>query len=183
LGHFLLTNLLLDLLKRAAPSRVITVSGRSHRPSATEGVRAGTIHLSDLQFEQNYSFERASKQAVLAKILFTYEFARRHTDDRVAATTLCPGLSRTNLVSGLSWPVRAYMAVRYVLQRAQSPEDAARYFMNLIEGKKWQDISGKYFEGDRGGLVEARSSEESYDTELSRLLWEASERLVGQRFP
>jgi len=100
LGHFFLTNLLFDRLRAGNDPRVITVSGSSH------------------------------KAVVLAKILFTYELARRWGPHGIAACTLSPGLVRTNLVAGLPWWVRAYMAVRCRVACAQSPDEAAAHFVD-----------------------------------------------------
>ncbi len=180
LGHFYLTNLLYEPLKAASPSRVITVSGRGHKSSLTEGIRRGTVDLSDLQGEKHFSFAKASKQAVLAKIIFTYELSRRWKKSGIEACTVCPGLSRTNLVSHLSWYVRAYMAVRFCVARAQTAEKGAGHLIELALTDK--NINGKYFEGSKKGLKEASSSDESYDLNLAEKLWAASEELVGRKF-
>src|SRR6266704_5424053 len=68
LAPFLLTNLLLDLLKASAPARIVNVSSNSHE--------AGYIKLDDLQAE-HYKSMRAYGQSKLAVVLFTYELARR----------------------------------------------------------------------------------------------------------
>jgi NAD(P)-dependent dehydrogenase (short-subunit alcohol dehydrogenase family) len=67
LGPFLLTNLLLDVLERSAPSRVITVTA----PSTTQ------IHFDDLQGEQKFSATQAFGASKTANLLFTYALARR----------------------------------------------------------------------------------------------------------
>jgi hypothetical protein len=59
---------------------------------------------------------------------------------------------------------------------AQEPETAARYYVELANREA---VNGKYFEVDSGELVEARSSEESYDRKIARKLWKISEELVG----
>jgi len=58
LGHFYLTHLLLDKLKKAQPSRVINLSSRAHIMSITDG-SAGEIHFNDLAFEKNYEPSKA----------------------------------------------------------------------------------------------------------------------------
>src|SRR5437762_2712614 len=69
LAPFLLTNLLLDMLKASAPARIVNVSSNSHE--------AGYIAMDDLQAEQHYSNMRAYGQSKLAVVLFTYELTRR----------------------------------------------------------------------------------------------------------
>ena len=125
LGHFFLTNLLFDRLRAGNDPRVITVSGSSHKASVAEGRHVATIDFDDLNGERDFNFARQSKAVVLAKILFTYELARRWGPHGIAACTLSPGLVRTNLVAGLPWWVRAYMAVRCRVACAQSPDEAA----------------------------------------------------------
>ncbi|MHB1923913.1 MAG: SDR family NAD(P)-dependent oxidoreductase, partial [Acidimicrobiales bacterium] len=69
LGHFLLTNLLLDRLKASAPSRVVNVSSTAHRGARSMG-------FDDLQSERSYSAMGAYNRSKLANILFTRELAR-----------------------------------------------------------------------------------------------------------
>jgi len=69
LGYFLLTNLLLDLLVRSAPARVVTVASISHR--------RGTLDFDDLGFEHGYFLMRAYSRSKLANVLFAAELARR----------------------------------------------------------------------------------------------------------
>ena len=69
LGHFLLTNLLLDLLKKSVPSRIINVSSMVHAQ--------GQIHLDDIHLKHNYAPFKAYCQSKLANVLFTKELHRR----------------------------------------------------------------------------------------------------------
>ena len=69
LGHFLLTHLLLDLLKKSTPSRIINVSSLAHK-----GI---DMNWDDLQSEKSYSSMFCYRQAKLANILFTVELAKR----------------------------------------------------------------------------------------------------------
>jgi len=85
LASFLLTNLLLDMLKASAPSRIVNVSSRSH-----EG---GTINFDDVQSAQSYGIGggRAYSQSKLANIMFTYELARRLSGTGVTVNAVHPG--------------------------------------------------------------------------------------------
>ncbi len=69
LAPFLLTNLLLDVLKTNAPSRIVNVSSGAHENA--------NLNLDDLQAEQHYGFMRVYGQSKLALIMFTYELARK----------------------------------------------------------------------------------------------------------
>lgn len=181
LGHFLLTNLLFDSLKAGAPSRVVTVSGSGHKAGVEVG-KAATIDFDDLQGEKHFSFLKASKQAVLAKILFTYELARKWAGTGITANTLCPGLTRTNLVKNLPWYVRLFHLVRLALSHDQTSEQGARHIIYLATSPELESVTGKYFEGSIKGIKEAESSPESYDRTIAERLWQVSEQLVRQRF-
>ena len=67
-GHFLLTNLLVDSLKAAAPSRIVNVSSRAHK--------RGQMHFDDLMLEKDYTRMKAYNQSKLANILFTRQLAK-----------------------------------------------------------------------------------------------------------
>lgn len=83
LGHFLLTNLLLDMLKASAPSRIIVVSSSVHR--------IGKIYKEDLMSERSYWRWCAYGQSKLANILFVRELAKRLEGTGVTANSLHPG--------------------------------------------------------------------------------------------
>lgn len=69
LGHFLLTNLLLDPLSKSAPSRIVVVSSSLHK--------SAKINFEDLQGDQSYLPKVAYKQSKLANILFAHELSKR----------------------------------------------------------------------------------------------------------
>ncbi|TRY86390.1 hypothetical protein DNTS_012154, partial [Danionella cerebrum] len=88
LGHFLLTNLLLGMLKRSSTSRVVNVSSVAHV--------GGNIDFDDLFFDKRpYSSLGSYKQSKLANVLFSREFARRMKG--VSSYCLHPGVIRTDL--------------------------------------------------------------------------------------
>ena len=100
LGHFLLTNLLIDLLKRSAPSRVVNVSSNAHR---------GEIDLDDLNSEKSYSRVGAYSNSKLANILFTRELSRRLEGTGVTANSLHPGAVQTELGRHLGPAIIAWL--------------------------------------------------------------------------
>lgn len=69
MGHFLLTNLLLDVLKASAPSRIVNLTSGSYR--------RGQINMQDLNWDNDYDAGKAYAQSKLANILFTRELASR----------------------------------------------------------------------------------------------------------
>lgn len=102
LASFLLTNLLLNLLKASAPSRVVNVASEAHR-------LAWRIKFDDLEGRKRYRGFYAYAQSKLANLLFTFELARRLEGSQVTANALHPGFVATNIFAGngiLRWLLR-----------------------------------------------------------------------------
>lgn len=95
MGHFLLTNLLLDLLKQSAPSRIVVVSSLFHW--------YGRINREDLNSEKSYSKWGAYGQSKVANILFTRELARKVEGTGITVNSLHPGAVKTELSRDLDW--------------------------------------------------------------------------------
>ncbi|HSE97114.1 MAG TPA: SDR family oxidoreductase, partial [Blastocatellia bacterium] len=89
LAYFLLTNLLLDVIRISSPARIVNVASVAHV--------TGTINFDDLQGEKGYSSMGAYRQSKLANILFTYELARRLEGTGVTVNCLHPGIIATGI--------------------------------------------------------------------------------------
>src|ERR1044072_1503309 len=89
LAYFLLTNLLLDVITRSAPARIVNVASGAHT--------YGRIDFDNLQGEKNYSGVRAYANSKLANILFTHELSRHSSSTRVTANCLHPGAVATSI--------------------------------------------------------------------------------------
>ncbi|HZU39326.1 MAG TPA: SDR family NAD(P)-dependent oxidoreductase, partial [Gemmataceae bacterium] len=83
LAYFLLTSLLLDVLKQNGPARIVNVASAAHR--------GATIDFDNLNGERGYGGWRQYCRTKLMNILFTYELARRLTGTSVTANALHPG--------------------------------------------------------------------------------------------
>jgi NAD(P)-dependent dehydrogenase (short-subunit alcohol dehydrogenase family) len=166
LAPFLLTNLLLDVLKASAPSRIINVSSDAHEE--------GFLNMDDLQSEKSYRFMRPYGQSKLALLLFTYELARRLEGTGVTVNALHPGFVSTNIgQTGLRGIARS--AARAVTSlMGISPEEGAKTSIYLASSPDVAGISGKYFVKS----VPRRSASISYDEALARRLWDESAKLV-----
>jgi len=171
LGYFLLTNLLLDLLKRSAPSRIVNVSSRAHLN--------GHINFDDLNCEKRYAAGRAYGQSKLANVLHAYELARRLEGTGVTANALHPGVVRTGFGRNNAGVVGALFGVAQVVGRAfyVSEEKGARTSVYLASSPEVEGVTGKYFSLCR----EAQSSAESHDTGVARRLWDVSEEMTRPR--
>jgi len=104
LGHFALTNQLLDRVLAAPGSRIVTVSSVGHR-------FARAIRFDDLQWERDYGRIRAYGQSKLANLMFTYELQRRLRGTDTIAVAAHPGGSNTELARNLPVAVRALATV------------------------------------------------------------------------
>jgi NAD(P)-dependent dehydrogenase (short-subunit alcohol dehydrogenase family) len=160
LAPFLLTNLLLDLLKSSAPSRIVNVSSIAHFN--------GHIDVDAIGKGDGPSGWGGYANSKLALVMFTYELARRLEGTRVTANCLHPGGVATHI-----WRVPPVL-VRPFLKSAKEGAETSVYLASSPEVEK---VSGKYFEN----RVEKRSSEESYDEKKSLALWDATAKLVGLR--
>ncbi len=155
LAPFLLTNLLLDLLKKSAPSRIITVSSVVHT--------RGRIDFDNLQAEKKFGGYDAYALSKLANVLFTYELARQLTGSGVTANCLHPGVIGTKLLrNGFN-------------TSGSSPADGAETIVYLAVSPEVEQVTGKYFQDKLG----TPSSQETYDQDLRKKLWSISEKLTG----
>ncbi|MFL5448594.1 MAG: SDR family oxidoreductase [Gemmatimonadales bacterium] len=165
LAYFLFTNLLLDCLKAAAPSRIINVSSGAHSGSH--------LDFADLQGERGYDGNRAYSQSKLANILFTYELARRLRGTGVTANCLHPGVIATRLLADYMGVPAAGGALARTF--GAKPEKGAETIVYLASSQEVEGVTGKYFVNKRP----VTSSRESNDEAAARRLWEVSERLTG----
>jgi NAD(P)-dependent dehydrogenase (short-subunit alcohol dehydrogenase family) len=162
LGYFLLTGLVLDLLKRSAPSRIVNVASTAHRYAKLE--------INSWVTGRDYSGFGAYANSKLANVLFTYELARGLQGTAVTANCLHPGGVGTNLFRPLPVFMQALIKLMTI-----SPARGARTPVYLASSPDVESVSGKYFVRCR----EAASSEASYNVEAARALWDVSAQLTG----
>jgi len=168
LSYFVLTNLLLPLLKQSAPARIVSVASDAHK-----GV---SINFDDVQAKDRYSAWKAYQQSKLANVLFTYELARRIDGTGVSANTLHPGFVRTNFLRVFDdtrggWLIRSLAGLA-----ALSPEQGARTSIYLASSPEVEGVSGLYFVKQKPAI----GSPQSRDRAAAQRLWKLSEEMVGQ---
>ena len=166
LSYFLLTNLLLDLLKSSSPSRIVNVSSDSHHNAL--------LDFEDLQIQKRYRGYKAYGRSKLANLLFTYEVARRLEGTGVTVNGMHPGLVATGFLAtnnGLRGRVYNF----FVRRVGRSVEKGARTITYLATSSDVESVTGGYFMDE--GIVD--SSPASYDMDASLQLWQVSEELSG----
>jgi NAD(P)-dependent dehydrogenase (short-subunit alcohol dehydrogenase family) len=168
LGYFLLTNLLLDVLKASAPARIVNVSSMAHHRTQMD--------FDDLQGEKSYRGMRAYAQSKLANLLFTYELARRLEGSGVTVNALHPGFVTSNFAKNNGLAARLVMNLLRLLRVGRTPEKGAETSIYLASSPEVAEVTGQYFV-DKNAV---RSSSVSYIEDDARKLWQISEQLTGR---
>ena len=167
LSPFLLTNLLLDMLRASAPARVINISSALHSQAR--------LDLDDLQSHKHYSGMMAYNRSKLANLLFTYEMARRLDGAGVTVNAVGLSLTRTNLYRRQNIGVLMGLLCAVLTRAAPTAEKAAEAIVYLATSSDVAHITGKYFVGQQA----VPSSEQSYDQNLAKRLWQMSAMQTG----
>lgn len=168
LGHFLLTHLLLDMLKSSAPSRIVVVSSKLYK--------YGHINFDDLNSESNYNKAFCYSQSKLANLLFTLKLAQQLEGTGVTINALTPGIVRTRLGRHVQIPVLAkplfYLAS---LLFFKSPLEGAQTPLYLACSPDVDGVSGKCFSNCEEEDLMAKAT----DGQAANKLWDISRRMVG----
>jgi NAD(P)-dependent dehydrogenase (short-subunit alcohol dehydrogenase family) len=165
LAYFLLTNLLLNMLKASAPARIINVSSDAHS--------GGKIEFDNLQGERSYSSFGPYGNSKLENILFTTELARRLDGTGVTVNALHPGLTSTGFGKNNPGLLMKIMGAVIPLV-GRSPEKGARTSVYLASSPEVHDISGKYFVDCKV----AQPAPKAADIAVARKLWDVSAEMV-----
>jgi NAD(P)-dependent dehydrogenase (short-subunit alcohol dehydrogenase family) len=167
LGPFLLTRLLIDLLKKSSPSRIINVASAAHF--------GGKMDFDDVQSHKKYSGWKAYAQAKLANILFTYELAHRLAGTGVTANCLHPGFVNSNFAVNRSTG-KANLMMKLMKPFTIEPAEGAETSIYLAASPEVEGITGKYFAKRK----EKASSKASYDLVTAEKLWNISEAITAK---
>ena len=160
LGHFLLTQLLLDRIKASAPARIVTVASKAHYRAPGidwQAVRERTRTATALK---EYCVSK------LANVLFSAELGRRLSGSGVSTYSLHPGVVGTDVWRSLPWPLRAIMKLATI-----SPEKGARTTLHCATSSSVATETGLYYDECRP----KRPSRVAQDTALAAELWNRSE--------
>jgi NAD(P)-dependent dehydrogenase (short-subunit alcohol dehydrogenase family) len=155
LSHFLLTRLLLPLLKDSAPARIVNVASAGQ----------SSVDFSNLMLERGYDAMKAYSQSKLAQVMFTFELAEHLRDTGVTVNALHPAsLMDTKMVQS---------TFGYTMSTVEEGTEAV---VRLAISPEIGGVSGRYFDGTR----EARANRQAYDPRVRNRLWVLSEELCGR---
>jgi retinol dehydrogenase-14 len=170
LGPFLLTMLVLDLLRASAPSRILNVS--------SEGLRMfPRLHLEfdDLMSQRRYSRTRAYYRSKLAQVMFTLELASRLRDQGIVAN--CVRVPNVALDPARVSKFPKYAQWAYAIKRrfAISPEFMAEAYVRLALDPSFAGVTGKHFDENCGEVSVPAGARDPVER---RRLWEISEEMT-----
>ena len=168
LGHFLLTQMLIDLLKKSAPSRIINVSSLSH-------FSATVSDFDSIDKKENYSAYSAYCVSKLANVVYTRELSRRYSMDKVTSYSLHPGAVSTDALRNLfkQYPILetliSFTKPLLMLFMKNSKEGAQTTICCAVE-EGLEQFSGEYFSDCAVVAPSADAKNESF----ARTLWDLS---------
>lgn len=167
-GPFLLTHLLIDLLKRSGPSRIVVV--------ASELYRLASLNLNKLNPVDAFIPAYIYYVSKYANICFTRELARRLEGTNVTANCLHPGMIDSgiwrNVPIPLSWPLKLIVKGFF-----KNPVQGCQTTVHLAVSEEVENVSGKYFMDCRERDLNTGAKDEA----KAKKLWELTEKLANLR--
>jgi retinol dehydrogenase-12 len=160
MGHFLLTQLLLDRIRESAPARVITVASQSHYSARGIDFEALRKPAEGRTAMREYAVSK------LANVLFSAELARRLQGSSVTTYSLHPGVVASDIWRGAPWPARMLMKLLLL-----SIEKGAQTTLHCATSTEAAKETGLYYDKSRV----REPSTLAQDRALARDLWERSE--------
>ena len=164
LGPYLLTNLVLDLVRAGSAGRIINVAAE---------VYPSRLDFDNLQGERSYGFLSAYFRSKLENIIFSLDLARRLKDTGVTVNCMSPGPARTRFGDNMTG--LAGLLPRLAKRLMPSPAKGARTLIYLASAPDVGSISGRFFLHQRARPTKPVTS----DPQVAARLWRVSAELVG----
>lgn len=157
LSYFLLTNLILDLIKNSESKRIVNVASQAH---------GNDLDFDNLQGEKYYEGYDAYARSKLCNIMFTYTLSRKLEGTGITTNVLHPGVISTKLLhEGFG-------------MEGAPIDSGSKTSVYLASSDEVENVSGKYFVNK----IESNSSQISYNVGVQEQLWELSEKMTAVRF-
>jgi len=165
-GHFLLTNLLLGLLKKSAPSRIVNVSSIAHK-------WAKELDFTNLNSEKNYDPSNIYNTSKLCQILSTRHLAPLVIKSGVTVNCLHPGCVETGIFqrAPLWLVIPFYIFVKLIFKNWK---EGAQTSIHLAVSNEGSRTTGEYF----ADCKVTKMSDYAANVGVAKKLWETSELLV-----
>lgn len=188
-GHFLLTELLLDILKNTESSRMLIISSCVH---AGNKKNRHDVHLEDLNFnKRTYNNFNAYSEAKVASILYAKELANRLKGTGVSTASVHPGWARSNFGKGGNVITKIIMTIANPLTRSMSNSnwESAQTSLHCLLSDDAPKHSGSYFsqqsvlysdkECRKGGWPMISPNPNARDLDKAKKLVAISRKIVG----
>ena len=164
LAHYYLTELLLPLLKKSSPSRIINLSSDIHRYFK--------IKMKDPLLEKGYMGQQAYSNSKTAMVLFTNKLVRELEGSEITVNTVNPGHVKTQMTTiGLS---KFFRKMSDLIPNHRTVEQGAETSVYVASSSDLEGITGKYF----NDCKESKTAKMTKDIHKQDILWELSKRLV-----
>ena len=169
LGHFYLTNLLLDVIEKSAPSRIINVSSMLH-------ANCKQVNWDDIMFERNYQFMTVYAQSKLANNLFTKKLQQRLEGKNVKVVSLHPGAVKTELVRSITEKWYMALAIAIVKPFWKNAQEGAQTSLQCALEDHDKLAGGMYY----SDCKVKKESKMALNQESADRLWALSEELISK---
>jgi len=167
-GHFLLTNLLLPLLKKSAPSRIIVLSSMVHKFEKS-------FDLENLNSEKSYEKRRVYNITKLVNVYFTRHLAKQLEGTNVIVNAVHPGFVDTELFRHVPMVAKFFLSILQFFI-AKTPVQGAQTSIYMAVSQAPEAlVNGRYF----ADMKEDEISKVAEDDEIATRLWVLSEKLTG----
>jgi len=169
LGHFLLTNLLLDKLRNSKPARIVNVSSGAHT--------RGQIDLTDLNSATKWQPRKAYEQSKLANVLFSRQLAKIVDKNEICVYSLHPGVVRTEIFRDIEASIGVFKYLMWGLlwPFTKNPMQGAQTTIHCAVAEELEGETGLYY----SDCSPKEAAPQAQDDEMAEKLWDLSMKFVG----
>jgi retinol dehydrogenase 14 len=164
-GPFLLTHLLIGLIKKSAPAKIVVVSSKYHHVSTLKPTRPEDLNPLDFwlpgQLYNNSKF---------ANILFAIELAKRLKRFNISVNSLHPGMTKSNIWR--NYPLCLQFPLAIFLFFLKSTREGCQTTLFVTLSPELKGVTGRYFRNCR----ESRPNARVFNKQWQMIMWEESKK-------